>query len=111
MAAAEDLSQQTFLSLVKARGRFQEGSRVKPWLYAIATNAARDWQRRKRPEELTDEGELPAQVASEHGGPGTRAWRTPCSGRSPSCPRDSASPSSCTASRGWASRRSPSRWG
>ncbi|ATB37237.1 DNA-directed RNA polymerase sigma-70 factor [Cystobacter fuscus] len=68
VAAAEDLSQQTFLSLVKARGRFQEGSRVKPWLYAIATNAARDWLRRKRPEELTDEGELPAQVASEHGG-------------------------------------------
>ena len=68
-AAAEDLSQQTFLSLVQARGRFQQGSRVKPWLYAIATNAAHDWRRRKRPEELTDEGELPTQVASEQGGP------------------------------------------
>jgi RNA polymerase sigma-70 factor (ECF subfamily) len=64
-AAAEDLSQQTFLSLVRARGRYQEGARFKPWLYAIATNAARDWQRRKRPEDLTDEGELPAGVASE----------------------------------------------
>lgn len=64
-AAAEDLSQQTFLSLVRARGRFQDGARVKPWLYAIATNAARDWQRRKRPEDLTDEGELPAGVPAE----------------------------------------------
>jgi RNA polymerase sigma-70 factor (ECF subfamily) len=64
-AAAEDLAQQTFLSLVRARGRFQEGSRVKPWLYAIATNAARDWQRRRRPEDLTEEGELPASVPAE----------------------------------------------
>jgi RNA polymerase sigma-70 factor, ECF subfamily len=68
-AAAEDLSQQTFLSLVRARGRFQEGSRVRPWLYAIATNAARDWQRRKRPEDLTDEGELPQGLVSEEAGP------------------------------------------
>jgi RNA polymerase sigma-70 factor, ECF subfamily len=64
-AAAEDLSQQTFLSLVRARGRYQPGARFKPWLYTIATNAARDWQRRKRPEDLTDEGELPLGVASE----------------------------------------------
>ncbi|WP_375767779.1 RNA polymerase sigma factor [Archangium gephyra] len=68
-AAAEDLSQQTFLSLVRGRGRFQEGARVKPWLYAIATNAARDWQRRKRPEDLTDEGELPTSVPMEEPGP------------------------------------------
>ena len=64
-AAAEDLSQQTFLSLVRARGRYQRGARVKPWLYAIATNATRDWQRRRKPEELTDAGELPTGVASE----------------------------------------------
>jgi RNA polymerase sigma factor (sigma-70 family) len=64
-AAAEDLSQQTFLSVVRARGRFQEGARVKPWLYAIATNAARDWQRRRRPEDLTEAGELPATLPAE----------------------------------------------
>ncbi len=67
---AEDLCQQTFLSLVQARGRFVPGSRVKPWVYAIATNAARDWRRRgKHPEELTAQGELPAHVASEQDGP------------------------------------------
>ncbi len=64
-AAAEDLVQQTFLSVVRSRGRFLEGARVKPWLYAIATNAARDWQRRRRPEELTEEGELPTSVPAE----------------------------------------------
>jgi RNA polymerase sigma factor (sigma-70 family) len=68
-AVAEDLAQQTFLSLVRARGRFQEGSRVKPWLYAIATNAARDWRRRRRPEELTEEGELPASVPADEPAP------------------------------------------
>jgi RNA polymerase sigma-70 factor (ECF subfamily) len=69
-SAAEDLVQLTFLSLVRSRGRFQAGARVKPWLYAIATNAARDHQRRgKRPEELTAEGELPATVASDAPGP------------------------------------------
>jgi RNA polymerase sigma factor (sigma-70 family) len=69
-AAADDLVQLTFLSLVRARGRFQPGARLKPWLYAIATNAARDNQRRsKRPEELTEQGELPTAVAAEAPGP------------------------------------------
>ncbi|MCP3141623.1 RNA polymerase sigma factor [Pyxidicoccus xibeiensis] len=65
-ASAEDLVQLTFLSLVRARGRFQPSSRFKPWLYAIATNAARDFQRRgRRPEELTPEGELPASIPAD----------------------------------------------
>lgn len=67
-AAAEDLSQATFLSLVKARGRFQPGALVKPWLYAIATNAARDHLRRgRRPEDLTREGELPNDAPADDG--------------------------------------------
>ena len=68
-SAAEDLVQLTFLSVVRARGRFQAGARVKPWLYAIATNAARDWRRRRRPEELTEEGELPASVPADEPAP------------------------------------------
>jgi RNA polymerase sigma factor (sigma-70 family) len=69
-STAEDLVQLTFLSLVRARGRFQPGSRFKPWLYAIATNAARDSQRRgRRPEELTPEGELPASIPADTPGP------------------------------------------
>jgi RNA polymerase sigma factor (sigma-70 family) len=62
--AADDLTQATFLSLVRARDRFRRGSAFKPWLFAIAANAARDHLRRRRPEQLTDEGELP-QVEAE----------------------------------------------
>jgi len=68
-AASEDLTQATFLSLVRARGRFIAGHRFRPWLYAIATNAARDHLRRRRPEELTPEGELPRDAVSEGPGP------------------------------------------
>lgn len=62
---ADDLSQATFLSVVRARGRFDRKARFKPWLYAIATNAARDYLRRRR-EELTDAGEL-SEVADQGG--------------------------------------------
>jgi RNA polymerase sigma-70 factor (ECF subfamily) len=54
-ATADDLAQATFLSVVKARGRFMRGAAFKPWLYAIATNAARDLHRRRRGEELSAE--------------------------------------------------------
>ncbi|MBK7857143.1 MAG: RNA polymerase sigma factor [Archangiaceae bacterium] len=54
-ASADDLTQTTFLSVVKGRGRFMRGAAFKPWLYAIATNAARDLHRRRRGEELTAE--------------------------------------------------------
>ncbi len=65
-AAAEDLCQATFVSLVKARGRFQPGARFRPWLYAIATNAARDHLRR-RVEAVTPEGELPEEPVAPAG--------------------------------------------
>jgi RNA polymerase sigma-70 factor (ECF subfamily) len=53
---SEDLVQQTFVSLVRGRGRFARGAKFKPWLYAIATNAARDAHRRGRFERVTDDG-------------------------------------------------------
>ena len=64
-ALAEDLTQVTFLSLVRSRDRYLRGSRVSPWLYAIATNAARDSlrHRRRRPEDLTRDGETPRDAA------------------------------------------------
>lgn len=58
-ATADDLTQMTFVSMVRGRGRFQRGSKVKPWLYAIATNAARDWHRRSRFEAVSADGQLP----------------------------------------------------
>lgn len=64
-AAADDLTQTTFLSLVRARGRYRLDLAFKPWLYAIATNAARDHLRRKKPEELTFDGAPPRDVPAE----------------------------------------------
>jgi DNA-directed RNA polymerase specialized sigma subunit len=60
-ALAEDMLQTTFLSFVRARGRYEAGTNVRAWIYAIATNAARDALRRRRarPERLTDTGAPP----------------------------------------------------
>jgi RNA polymerase sigma factor (sigma-70 family) len=58
-ALAIDLTQTTFLSVVRGRGRFRPGSLFKPWLYAIAMNALRDHRRRARREVLDKAGVLP----------------------------------------------------
>jgi RNA polymerase sigma-70 factor (ECF subfamily) len=58
-AQAEDLTQVTFLSVLRSRDRFRPGALFRPWLYAIATNAARDQHRRRRPEDPIE------QAASE----------------------------------------------
>lgn len=63
-AVAEELVQTTFLSFVRARGRFDRGASVRPWLYAIASNVAKDHLRRRRVDELTTDGELPLNAAS-----------------------------------------------
>ena len=46
-AAVEDLTQVTFLSVVRSRDRYQRGAPVAPWVISIAANAARDTLRRK----------------------------------------------------------------
>jgi RNA polymerase sigma-70 factor (ECF subfamily) len=63
-AAAEDLTQATFLSVVRSRGRFRSTTGFRPWLYAIATNAGRDYFRRTRRETLSERGELPSEAAT-----------------------------------------------
>lgn len=45
---AEDAFQATFLQLHLKCGTFQEGRRLRPWLYMIATNKAIDLQRRNK---------------------------------------------------------------
>lgn len=49
---ARDLVQQTFLNLHRARRDFRSGARLRPWLYTIAFNLARDRRRRwaRKPE-------------------------------------------------------------
>lgn len=69
---AEDLCQEAFLRAWKARHSFQGKSSVKTWLFAIATNAAREFFRRKKlpregvpPEEMADAGPAPDDSAQQ----------------------------------------------
>lgn len=47
-AAAEDLTQEVFLRLYLARGRYEASARFTTWLYRIATNLALNWVRDHR---------------------------------------------------------------
>lgn len=46
--AAEDVFQQTFLQVHLKCDKFDPGRRFRPWLYAVATNQAIDYQRQNR---------------------------------------------------------------
>ncbi len=56
-AAAEDLTVETFWRIYKAHARFEAARGFEPWARRIATRAALDWLRARRPE-----GELTAEV-------------------------------------------------
>lgn len=43
---ARDIVQQAFLRFHRARHDFRQGAAVRPWLYTIAFNLARDWGRK-----------------------------------------------------------------
>jgi RNA polymerase sigma factor (sigma-70 family) len=47
-ALAEDLTQVTFMSVIRSRDRYLRGSQVAPWVLSIAGNAARDALRHRR---------------------------------------------------------------
>jgi RNA polymerase sigma-70 factor (ECF subfamily) len=53
---ADDLLQQTFLQLHRARGDYRTGDALSPWLFTIARNVAHDHGRRRqrRPETFCD---------------------------------------------------------
>jgi RNA polymerase sigma factor (sigma-70 family) len=68
-ASVEDLVQTTFLSLVRARNRYRKGARFRPWLYAIATNAARDYHRRSHHDPLAEGAELPQALTTAEAPP------------------------------------------
>ncbi len=72
-AAAEDLTQETFLQVHLAAESFDPKRRLRPWLYTIAANKARDYLRaRGRRPELSldvrvgdDEGPTPGEQLSD----------------------------------------------
>jgi RNA polymerase sigma factor (sigma-70 family) len=47
VATADDLLQQTFLKLHRAKDAYRPGERVKPWVFAIAANVRMDELRRR----------------------------------------------------------------
>lgn len=65
-AAAEDLTQQTFMKIHRVRDRYQRGSPVGPWVLSIARHLAIDSLRKRgrNREWLTDRGHLP-ELTSE----------------------------------------------
>jgi RNA polymerase sigma-70 factor (ECF subfamily) len=60
-APAEDLTVETFWRIYKAHARFDAGRGFEPWARRIATRAALDWLRARRPE-----SELTAEVMATH---------------------------------------------
>ena len=59
----EDLVQETFLRVLTAVGQYQHPRPFKPWLYAIATNLARNHYKRadtRRTHAAADDGEMEA---------------------------------------------------
>jgi RNA polymerase sigma factor (sigma-70 family) len=59
---ANDLVQQTFLQLHRARADFDAGQKLKPWVFTIALNLKREYFRRKK---RRPERSLEAEVALE----------------------------------------------
>ncbi len=59
---AQELVQQTFLQLHRARFDFRPGAQVKPWLYTIALNLRRDHGRRLGRSRLVALDEAPEQA-------------------------------------------------
>ena len=70
---AEDLVQTTFLSLVRSRDRYQLGSTVASWVFAIAANAARDALRHQNLRvEVSDDSQADHGIETPMGDPGLR---------------------------------------
>jgi RNA polymerase sigma-70 factor (ECF subfamily) len=59
-ADAQDLTQQTFLQLHRARGDFRPAMRLRPWIITIARNLSRDLIRRRGRWQETEVDDLAA---------------------------------------------------
>ena len=77
-AVADDMLQQTFFKVHRARAAYVRGADPVPWIYAIAHRTFLDEvRRRKRAAGLTDEGEVPEVPAALTGEPATVAAERP----------------------------------
>lgn len=67
-AAADDLTQETFLRVYLARARYEPRCKFSTWLYTVASNLSLNWVRDRRSKEKESfdtvyEGRAPMQVA------------------------------------------------
>ena len=69
---AEDLAQDTFLRVFRARERYQAGAKFSTWLFTIAANVARNANRTLRRRREVSEIDAP-QSPDQSGGPGVLA--------------------------------------
>jgi RNA polymerase sigma-70 factor, ECF subfamily len=65
----EDLVQETFLRVLRARDAYRPTARFSTWLYRIAFNLAVNRSQRSHPEGSLDEGQAPSRVPSDDGAP------------------------------------------
>jgi RNA polymerase sigma-70 factor (ECF subfamily) len=75
---ANDLVQQTFLQLHRARRDFDSSQKLKPWVFTIAMNLKREYFRRKkrRPERSLDAGSAPEPAVAARGAEQVEARRS-----------------------------------
>ena len=75
---ANDLVQQTFLQLHRARADFDPGQKLKPWVFTIAMNLKREYFRKKkrRPERSLDADAIPEPAVAALGAARVEARRT-----------------------------------
>ena len=64
---ADDLAQTTFLKVHRARETYQQGAPVEPWVFAIARRTWLDHlrHRKRRPESLSADGQLPEVLGGD----------------------------------------------
>jgi RNA polymerase sigma-70 factor (ECF subfamily) len=75
-ALAEDLTQETFVRIHRARGSFEPGAAALPWMFAIARNAFLDHTRREQVRRATrNEASAPAEAALDTQGDAMLAAR------------------------------------
>jgi RNA polymerase sigma factor (sigma-70 family) len=75
---ANDLVQQTFLQLHRARRDFDSGQKLKPWVFTIAMNLKREYFRRKkrRPERSLEADTAPEPAVAARGAEQVEARRS-----------------------------------
>lgn len=60
---AEEAAQDTFVKLFKARGMFDDGRRLEPWLFRIAGNTCRDLLRRRHADRIPRSTSMSPELA------------------------------------------------